>query len=88
VELRVRERRFSNGIYGWVPVGAGPCGAVLVVHDASPETAGWCNRDALMFAAHGLVGMPAYNDPVGAWPHCATLPSFRPTVWSRVGTSV
>lgn len=66
MELRVREWRFSNGAFGHVPAGPGPFGAVLVVHAPSWEMAGWCNRDALWFAAHGLVGMPAYNDPVGA----------------------
>lgn len=66
MELRVREWRFSNGAFGHVPAGPGPFGAVLVVHAPYLEFAGWCNRDALWFAAHGLVGMPAYNDPVGA----------------------
>lgn len=81
MELRVREWRFSNGIFGHVPAGPGPFGAVVVLHGPYEAAPGWCNRDALMFAAHGLVGLPVYDTPAAA------LPAVRdaPFVSGRVG---
>lgn len=64
--LLVRERRFANGNFGWAPAVEGVFPVILVLHDPNPAYAGWCNRDALLFAAHGFAALPVYDDVAAA----------------------
>lgn len=66
MSLIVQERRFPNGVFGWVPSGEGLFPAIVILHQPDIFHAGWSNRDALLFAAHGFAALPAYDNPASA----------------------
>lgn len=58
MSLNIIERLLPGWGVAYTPAGDGPFPAILLLHGSEGGWAGWSDRDAVLYAAHGFAAMP------------------------------
>lgn len=67
MELSIVERHLPQWGCVYLPTGEGPFPTLLLLHGSEGGWAGWSDRDAVRFAAHGFAAMPLRYSGGNCW---------------------